>query len=245
MYPDNKKKRKSDPVDSSSIEEYYNLLVRYTRLAINIDISHSLNNFLTTLSVRHTLLKNALSSGDEEKISLRMKALNKAIKNLGDFSTTLATSIHIPSKPTKVKVNRVIKDTVETARSMVSMENFEITLSLSEDSDSVIIDVDSLRILLLSFLFLSRRYYSSPDVLLQSQRNRKPDSLTIEAKTKERDPAAMKTNEKKTINNVGKTLGEIPFITLQRILQSSNKNIRLDIPKSKELGFSCTIFIPS
>lgn len=241
MPTDDQKRNENIPVDITKIEELFELMYLYSRLAINREISHSINNSLTALSVQHTLLMKAVHSGDQKKVTQRLKVINKVIKNLETFSSTLATTVQITPKQREVPVNRIVVDTVELARKLLSLKNCKIFLHLSEDSDSLTVDVDSIRMLFLAFLKISSFTYSTPIISITTGRHSKTGSFTIHASAKESEQAASKKLEKETLNGVGLRLGEISLTTVKRIIQSLNKNIEISLPTSEELGFTCTI----
>lgn len=225
----------------SQLEDIFELLYRYSRLAINREITHSINNTLTALSVQKTLMMHAVRSGDYKKMVQRLEAINKAIYNLEEFSSTLATSVQITPKPKEVSINQGIVNIVKFAKELTSLKHCEFFLDLYEEADILLIDFDSIKVLLLSFFKLATHTYTTPVLSLRTAKNSDRGTFLIKAIAKEGQKDSTKPLRKGDVRDVGLKLGEISLTTMKRMIQSIHKNIEIHLMDDKDLGFTCEI----
>lgn len=236
------KERKEDlPPDVSDLEQLIEFLYLYSRVALNKEISHSLNNFLTVLSIQQSMLLRSLQSGDTEKAMNRVITIGKVVKNLEEFTTALSADIQITPKLEEVEVNKIITDIVDLIRRLPSFAKCEVSLQLVENSKKYLVDINAIRIVLLSFLKMSTTLYLSPIVSINTNRDSKTGFFYIHASAKEGNKPELMEGEKEIPITTGLKLGEIPLRTIQSIIQSLNTNIQMDLAKSGEFGFTCMI----
>ena len=228
--------------DVANMEELFEIMYRYSSIAKNGEISHSLNNILVTLSIQHTMLKSALGSGNYEKAMDRVEIMGTAIKNLEEFSKALGTEDKLSPQPAEVAVNEIIAATLESARRVPSLAHCRVSSDLTEESDRCTVDVDSFRMVILSFLKTSSLLYSIPVVSVKSERKTDPESFRVSAGVKEGKELPPENAQEEISKGVGRKIGEIPLEKMKRVVQLSNKNVELSLPESGKLEFTLTIF---
>lgn len=236
------KEQKEDlPLDVSDLEQLVEFLYRYSRVAVNREISHSINNFITTLPIQLSMLVRSLRAADFEKAMDRTTKISKMIKIMEEYSTSLSMAVKIKPILEKANVNTIIIDTVKFIQQLPSFAKSEISLQLSKITKSFPVDINAIRIMLLSLLRISSTQYLSPYVSISTSTDSETGIIYIHAHAKDRQKTKTGKIEEESSHNMGQKLGEISLQTMQNIIHSLNNNVRMDLEKSGQLGFSCTI----
>lgn len=240
--PNTNKKRNEDiPSDVLDLEQLIDFLYRCSRVAVNREISHSLNNFLTLLSIQQSMLMRALQSGNSGNAMKQASKIGDAIKKIEEFTRTLSTEIQITPNLEKAEVNNIITNIVNLIRRLPSFATCAVSLDLGGDSKHDLVDINAIRMALLSFLKISTVHFINPIVTINTNRDSKTGFFYIHAAANEGQYPEGVEDKKEIPTTSGLKLGEIPLRTMQRIIQSLNTNIQIDLAKSGELGFTCII----
>ncbi len=240
--PNTNKKRNEDlPPDVSGLEQLIDFLYRSSRAAVNREMSHSLNNFLTLLSIQQSMLMRALQSGNSENAMKQASKIGDAVRKIEEFTRTLSAEIQITPNLEKAEVNNIITNIVNLIRRLPSFATCTVTLNLDEDFKHDQVDINAIRMVLLSFFKISTVHYINPIVTINSNRDSKTGFFYIHAAANEGQEPEGVEDKKEIATTLGLKLGEIPLRTVQKIIQSLNTNIQIDLAKSGELGFTCII----
>ena len=124
-------------VDQSECKRLLDLLILYSRAAIDREIAHSLNNALVGLSLQQYMTSRALHKGDYTDALKRAEVIGEEIGSLKEFAENLAGGKQISPLLGDVTINDVVAEilmcaqTVDDALRVLSLQQSAFTRVLT------------------------------------------------------------------------------------------------------------------
>ena len=214
--------------DINSITE---ILSQYSRLAAYRESSHTINNLLTSAKIHVTMSRRYLEKGNSEGAIERIGKIDRSLDNLVKFSNEISRHISIPIKSYKNDIQKLIQESVETAKTLIKGFESLVDFDFDEFGKKIDIDPSLIKVLIISFLATGKRIYDSCDYQFKTNWDEDISQLKITGITTNIGELNPISEDSLLIRSSGPDIGEIPLSTMKRIIQTQFKHVNLQIPE--------------
>ncbi len=229
----------NDKGDISPDFDFVKQLIQYSMMAAYRETAHSINNLLTSLSIQQSMVKNHLKTGNLNSALERMENLERSLQKMVDFSRNIASKIEIISTVTEADMNQVISQTIRMSERMIENPRWTVRTRLCPLSRKYKTDVTLIKILIFTYLSSCHRLYDNPEIFIESDFSPQPDTFTIRGSVERF--SSISEGSGNIPRQSGGMVGEIPLVTMKRIIQSLSSQAELTIPDVEKNNFVFTL----
>ena len=218
--------------------DFIDRILTYSTMAFCRETSHTMNNLLTSLTIYISMLKNNLNKGNIDKAYNGIEAIEKSLNNITEFTTKLSRKANYTQNVISVKPNSEVRDALTLCSILFKESRWSLITEFCEMDSKLQTDSSIIQMALVTWFSMNLKIYNFPSMIVQTmwepEGQQYAISCTVTAKKGDSASAII-------YRESGERAGEIPLITMKRIIHSNFKFADLKIIRSEGNDFILTL----
>lgn len=219
----------------------FEIAYNYSRIAIDWNLVHVIGNKLTPIGIHFGMLKRKLQKGDNATALEHSDSLEEQLGKFQKFIEILPEANQLLPSHEDVSINDLVAEAPDYAKTLPSLNNCNVSLTLTDKLAIYRVDADSIRMLLLSFMQTASVVYQSPSVSFSTTIDDESGTFSIYAAAKGNKGKGSLELEEIASQKVLTRLGGIPLKDIKTIIESLNENIQVESNATGDIGFTALI----
>ncbi len=216
--------------------ELLDTIYLYSRIAINREFSHTINNVVTSLSIQRSMLEKNLSDGDLEKARARIEKVTRALNKIETFSSEIPSLIQTGYTPESVNMIPFFKKEIDQIKLNPTFNLVNVQLVCGQEDINCKVDGRFIQTLLYIVFTHAVRMAKAPE--LQVTYTGTNEEGYAQFLFQLYDGKSRLPNPDSTVINA--VFGDIPLTYMSRIIMQETKDVLL-VPENKFYGFKFSI----